>query len=263
MTARHRQLPRPAHQGLGCMGLLLPACPRSFLLDPLTGEPAPGGRDLHRPVGASDQPHDRLMLAPRSATPNRPALHHFHTGDIAVRDDNGYLTYVGRNDDIFKSIGRHLAPSSLRASLVEHPSVVEAAGPRPLRAPTRGAEGVRRACRGRRADQRDRARHPDLRAPTTSLPTDGSGGSSSSTCPDTPPARLRPLSRRQREERIARGEETAHECARRPDPRRACRGRNRVATVGGSPRVGRQTLGGPRPRVRVQGSFLLSSVAGS
>jgi acetyl-CoA synthetase len=51
----------------------------------------------------------------------------YHTGDIATRDGDGYFTYVGRNDDVFKSSDYRISPFELESVLIEHELVVEAA----------------------------------------------------------------------------------------------------------------------------------------
>jgi acetyl-CoA synthetase len=61
---------------------------------------------------------------------------YYHTGDVASRDTDGYLTYVGRLDDVFKSSGYRISPFELESVLIEHPAVAEAAvvpSPDPLR----------------------------------------------------------------------------------------------------------------------------------
>ena len=52
---------------------------------------------------------------------------YYHTGDVASRDENGILTYVGRSDDVFKSSDYRLSPFELESVLLEHPAVAEAA----------------------------------------------------------------------------------------------------------------------------------------
>jgi acetyl-CoA synthetase len=52
---------------------------------------------------------------------------YYHTGDVASRDTDGYLTYVGRLDDVFKSSGYRISPFELESVLIEHPAVAEAA----------------------------------------------------------------------------------------------------------------------------------------
>jgi len=61
---------------------------------------------------------------------------HYHTGDVAVRDADGYVTYVGRADDVFKSSDYRISPFELESALIEHDAVAEAAvvpSPDPVR----------------------------------------------------------------------------------------------------------------------------------
>ncbi len=61
---------------------------------------------------------------------------HYHTGDTASVDGDGYYFYVGRNDDVFKSSDYRISPFELESVLIEHESVLEAAivpSPDPLR----------------------------------------------------------------------------------------------------------------------------------
>jgi acetyl-CoA synthetase len=60
----------------------------------------------------------------------------YHTGDVAARDADGYLTFVGRADDIFKASDYRISPFELESVLIEHQSVAEAAvvpAPDPMR----------------------------------------------------------------------------------------------------------------------------------
>jgi len=52
---------------------------------------------------------------------------HYHTGDVAARDADGYITYVGRADDVFKSSDYRISPFELESALIEHGAVAEAA----------------------------------------------------------------------------------------------------------------------------------------
>jgi acetyl-CoA synthetase len=51
----------------------------------------------------------------------------YHTGDVAAVDADGYLTYVGRMDDVFKSSDYRISPFELESVLIEHAAVAEAA----------------------------------------------------------------------------------------------------------------------------------------
>jgi acetyl-CoA synthetase len=51
----------------------------------------------------------------------------YRTGDEVKRDADGYITYVGRGDDVFKSSDYRLSPFELESMLLEHPAVAEAA----------------------------------------------------------------------------------------------------------------------------------------
>lgn len=60
----------------------------------------------------------------------------YHTGDTAWRDEDGYLWYVGRVDDVIKASGYRIGPFEIESVLMEHPSVMECAvtgAPDPVR----------------------------------------------------------------------------------------------------------------------------------
>jgi acetyl-CoA synthetase len=61
---------------------------------------------------------------------------YYRTGDVASRDADGYITYVGRADDVFKASDYRISPFELESALLEHPAVGEAAvvpSPDPVR----------------------------------------------------------------------------------------------------------------------------------
>jgi acetyl-CoA synthetase len=61
---------------------------------------------------------------------------HYHVGDTATRDADGYYTYVGRADDVFKASDYRISPFELESALIEHAAVAEAAvvpSPDPVR----------------------------------------------------------------------------------------------------------------------------------
>ncbi len=61
---------------------------------------------------------------------------YYKTGDVASRDADGYITFIGRADDVFKSSDYRLSPFELESVLIEHPAIAEAAvvpAPDPVR----------------------------------------------------------------------------------------------------------------------------------
>jgi acetyl-CoA synthetase len=119
---------------LGSMGRALPGYP-VVLVDPVVGAVGSEGElclDLaRRPLG--------LMTGYRD-DPERDAAAmsggFYHTGDVASRDEEGYLTYVGRTDDVFKASDYRISPFELESVLIEHEAVAEAAvvpSPDPVR----------------------------------------------------------------------------------------------------------------------------------
>jgi len=117
----------------GSMGLPLPGY-HVALLD-ADGTPADEGEIAlaldPRPLGLMN---GYLDDAQRTAEVMRDDW--YHTGDIARRDADGYITYVGRADDVFKSSDYRISPFELESALIEHPLVAEAAivpSPDPVR----------------------------------------------------------------------------------------------------------------------------------
>ncbi|MEP9414722.1 AMP-binding protein [Gordonia sp. VNQ95] len=109
----------------GSMGRPMPGVP-VVLVDPLTGELADEGEiclDLSQ--------HPKNLMTGYLGDPERNeavmAGGYYHTGDVAQRDSDGYITYVGRTDDVFKSSDYKVSPFELESVLIEHPAVVEAA----------------------------------------------------------------------------------------------------------------------------------------
>ena len=113
----------------GSMGRPLPGY-RVVLADPLTGDrrDGPGAEgevclDLtDRPIGlmtgyCDDPERNEAVMADGL----------YHTGDVAGIDADGYFSYVGRTDDVFKSSDYRISPFELESVLIEHPAVAEAA----------------------------------------------------------------------------------------------------------------------------------------
>jgi len=135
-TETTAQVGNPPGQPLkaGSMGRPLPGYP-VVLVDPVTGEPGQDGEiclDLsRRPLGLMTGYADD---AERDAAAMRGG--YYHTGDVASADADGYITYVGRTDDVFKASDYRISPFELESVLIEHAAVAEAAvvpSPDPLR----------------------------------------------------------------------------------------------------------------------------------
>ena len=124
----------------GSMGRPLPGY-QVVLVDPATGEHRADEGELCLALDPRPTP---LMLgyAERAGVPddvlNAAAFDGgvYHTGDVVARDADGYLTFVGRADDVFKASDYRISPFELESVLIEHPAVAEAAvvpAPDPVR----------------------------------------------------------------------------------------------------------------------------------
>src|SRR5580700_9264034 len=118
----------------GSMGRPLPGY-SVVLVDPVTGEPGRDGEiclDLsRRPLGLMTGYLDDVDLDDAAMRGG-----YYHTGDVATSDDDGYITYVGRTDDVFKASDYRISPFELESVLIEHEAVAEAAvipSPDPVR----------------------------------------------------------------------------------------------------------------------------------
>ncbi|WP_114970612.1 AMP-binding protein [Rhodoferax ferrireducens] len=114
------------------------------------GRPLPGYRIalLDADGHEADEGEVCLVLSPRplglmvgyqdSAEKTEEAMRdgHYHTGDTAARSADGYITFVGRADDVFKASDYRISPFELESALIEHESVAEVAvvpSPDPVR----------------------------------------------------------------------------------------------------------------------------------
>src|SRR5581483_9775281 len=68
-----------------------------------------------------------LMLGYQGRDQTELAARDYPTGDIAKVDDDGYIFFVGRADDVFKSSDYRISPFELESVAIEHPAVLEAA----------------------------------------------------------------------------------------------------------------------------------------
>jgi acetyl-CoA synthetase len=118
----------------GSMGRPLPGF-TVVLVDPVTGEPGDEGE-----ICLSLDPRPVGLMTGYADSPERTAESmrdgYYHTGDVGSRDSDGYITYVGRADDVFKASDYRISPFELESVLIEHSAVAEAAvvpSPDPIR----------------------------------------------------------------------------------------------------------------------------------
>lgn len=120
----------------GSMGRPLPGVP-VVLVDPASGKKIEGVGEGELCLDLSASPVN-LMTGYDDERKNAEAMAGgwYHTGDVASRDEEGYITYVGRTDDVFKASDYKISPFELESVLIEHPAVAEAAvvpAPDPVR----------------------------------------------------------------------------------------------------------------------------------
>src|SRR4051812_11306112 len=118
----------------GSMGRPIPGYPIE-LVDPATGQPATEGEIC---IDLSRRPLGLMVGYAGDDDRNAEAMvgGYYHTGDVGSRDSEGYITYVGRADDVFKASDYRISPFELESVLIEHPAVAEAAAvpsPAPVR----------------------------------------------------------------------------------------------------------------------------------
>lgn len=119
----------------GSMGRPLPGYSIE-LVDPVTGEP--GGDEGEICIELARRPLALMTGYRDDAERDTEAMRggYYHTGDVATRDDEGYITYVGRTDDVFKASDYRISPFELESELLGHEAVAEAAvvpSPDPVR----------------------------------------------------------------------------------------------------------------------------------
>ncbi|MFI0776930.1 AMP-binding protein [Streptomyces sp. NPDC021212] len=108
------------------------------LLDPVTGEPGDEGEICLDLTGRHGRPVGLMTgyEGDEERTAEATAGGYYRTGDIGSRDADGYITYIGRADDVFKASDYKISPFELESALLEHEAVAEAAvvpAPDPVR----------------------------------------------------------------------------------------------------------------------------------
>ncbi|GAA4536004.1 AMP-binding protein [Pseudonocardia xishanensis] len=110
----------------GSMGRPLPGIP-IVLADPVTGLPTEGEGEIC--IDLSQRPTSLMTGYVDDDERNAEAMAGglYHTGDVASRDADGHIYYIGRTDDVFKASDYKVSPFELESVLIEHPAVTEAA----------------------------------------------------------------------------------------------------------------------------------------
>jgi len=121
----------------GSMGKPLPGVP-AVLVDPVDGTLIDGVGEGEICLDLSKHPLPLMTGYQGDPAKNAEAMAGgwYHTGDVARRDEAGYLTYVGRTDDVFKASDYKVSPFELESVLIECSAVAEAAvvpAPDPVR----------------------------------------------------------------------------------------------------------------------------------
>ncbi len=108
------------------------------------GKPTPGWHiELHddhgKPVGMHEEGRIAIKLDPRPVGLFTEYLNNdeenkksfirgfYYTGDKAYKDEDGFLWFIGRDDDVIKASGYRIGPFEVESALIEHPAVQEAA----------------------------------------------------------------------------------------------------------------------------------------
>jgi len=110
----------------GSMGKPTPGWDVTLLDD--DEQPVPAGSTGEICLRARSNPHYPLSYWKRPEDSQRVfGGEWFHTRDVARQDEDGYVWYEGRNDDVIISAGYRIGPFEVESALVAHPQVVEAA----------------------------------------------------------------------------------------------------------------------------------------
>lgn len=119
----------------GSMGKPMPGMP-AVLVDVLTGKQTTGEGEIC--LDLSLKPLGLMAGYQGDSERNDEAMAggYYHTGDVAMLDEDGHITFIGRTDDVFKASDYKISPFELESVLIQHPAVAEAAvvpAPDPLR----------------------------------------------------------------------------------------------------------------------------------
>ena len=107
------------------------------LVDP-DGNPVPTGEDGQIAIRIEPEKPLGLMKGYDNPIKNEQVFRNglYWTGDVAMMDNEGYLYFIGRADDVFKSSDYRISPFEVESELIKHPAVAEVAvvpSPHPIK----------------------------------------------------------------------------------------------------------------------------------
>jgi acyl-coenzyme A synthetase/AMP-(fatty) acid ligase len=93
------------------------------------GNVVPRSTEGHIAIRTDPRPVGLFKEYWRDPAKNAEVFRHgwYYTGDRATMDDDGYIWFVGRADDVILSAAYRIGPFEVESALIEHPAVVEAA----------------------------------------------------------------------------------------------------------------------------------------
>jgi acetyl-CoA synthetase len=110
---------------IGTMGRAVPGHTVDMVDD--AGQPVPNGVEGHIGVLSPDPVMFLNYWQNPEATKEKFAGNYLITGDRGIRDDQGFIQFVGRNDDVITSAGYRIGPGPIEDCLLGHPAVKMAA----------------------------------------------------------------------------------------------------------------------------------------
>lgn len=145
-TAWDAAVGKPIYEALGMteVSTFLSSSPDAAHKMGAAGRPQPGRRIALLPVEGGEDPTPLGQPGVIAVSRSDPGLmlgywrdevqteasmrgDWFLTGDIGQMDEDGYIAFLGRNDDMMNALGYRVAPEEVEAALVAHPSIQAAA----------------------------------------------------------------------------------------------------------------------------------------
>jgi acetyl-CoA synthetase len=110
---------------IGAIGKAVPGHEVAIVDD--DGQPVPNGAISNIAIASPDPVMFLGYWRNEDATRDKFRGRYLLTGDLGQRDDDGFIRFVGRNDDVITSAGYRIGPASIEDCLLQHPAVCMAA----------------------------------------------------------------------------------------------------------------------------------------